>query len=139
MHLYEAAKDTIGLGKPAERKRSNFQQPLPLLIQAFSTYAPEISEPEAFFFQIVPYCTKMRVEKGTVLWKEGDDATCFFLIEVGALKLIRNMYDLGHSIVETMLPARCVTIIFVIADFSKSTQVLREKCRSYQKLDGHRL
>ena len=75
-------------------------------MQAFSSYAPEISDPQSFFYQIVPYLTKIHVENGTVLWKEGDAASCFYLIEVGALKLVRDMYDLGQTLVETMLPAR---------------------------------
>lgn len=110
LHIFEAAKDTIGLGKPSTPRRINLAQPLPLLMQAFSTYAPEIQDPQSFFFQIVPYLTKMHVEKGSVLWRDGDAATCLYLIEVGALKLVREMYDLGHTLVETMLPARYVSM-----------------------------
>jgi len=126
-HLYTAAKETIGFGKPTQPKRLQLVQPLPLLIQTFSSYTSEVSEPEQFFHQLVPYFTKMQVERGTVLWKDGDQASSFYLIEMGALKLVKDMEDLGHCLVETMLPASVCGELSFLSDVERASTLTVER------------
>jgi SulP family sulfate permease len=112
MHLYEAAKDKMGLGhtKDSEQEpKIKLAQPLQLLVSALSSFAPEITDAPSFFQQVAPYFTRMHVESGTVLWENGDLATAFYLIEAGILRASSEFEGLGHHFVETMLPARCVS------------------------------
>lgn len=70
---------------------SNFQQPLPILLQSFKPYAPELNE-DYFFVnnhhpviralsladpactqRLIPYFTRVAVPRGTSLWSVGEE------------------------------------------------------------------
>jgi len=85
--LREAAKTTLSETEATSSKWSNFKQPLPLILQTFQEIT---SENEDFWFQAVEFFEKKSFVKGAVLFRAGDKATEFYLIEDG---LLRADYD----------------------------------------------
>ncbi|KAK6353736.1 hypothetical protein TWF730_008165 [Orbilia blumenaviensis] len=64
-------------------KWSNFKQPLPLILQ---TFQERTSENEDFWFRTVEFFEKKSFLKGAVLFRQGESASEFYLIQEGLLK-----------------------------------------------------
>lgn len=78
--------------------RMNFAQPLPILLQAFQPYSPELNEDYCFvrlsalrpFFQwsltlsipqrLVPYFKRVNIPRGTSLWTSGSEPDAFVFL-----------------------------------------------------------
>lgn len=59
-------------------------QPIRILTQALSPYAPELTE--EFFARLVPYFSKHSIEQGISLWNSRDVADAFYVLESGILR-----------------------------------------------------
>ncbi|KAK6511924.1 hypothetical protein TWF481_000828 [Arthrobotrys musiformis] len=64
-------------------KWSNFKQPLPLILQ---TFQERTAENEDFWFRVVDFFEKKSFLKGAVLFRQGEVASEFYLIQEGLLK-----------------------------------------------------
>jgi SulP family sulfate permease len=82
--LYQAATTTITeTPAPEQRRWQNFNQPLPLLLQAFSELT---TQNESFWFRAVPYFVKRQFTKGQMLYARGDRPDGFYLLQSGILR-----------------------------------------------------
>lgn len=83
-HLREVATTTLNEQDPAPRSKwQEYQQPLQLLLQTFSTVS---DKPEDFWRCIVQYFTREEYAAGKVLYRAGDPPNGFYLLETGLLK-----------------------------------------------------
>ena len=90
--LYQAATTTITeTPAPEQRRWQNFNQPLPLLLQAFSELT---SQNESFWYRAVPYFVKRQFVKGQLLYARGDRPDGFYLLQSG---ILRAEYDLEQG------------------------------------------
>ena len=83
-HLHQTAINT--LSEQDHEPMSKWQdhgQPLRLILQAFSTVS---DKPEEFWYRIEPFFSRQEYIAGTVLYRSGDDADAFYLLETGTLK-----------------------------------------------------
>ncbi|KAF3939422.1 hypothetical protein ABW19_dt0201624 [Dactylella cylindrospora] len=85
--LRAAAKTTLRETEATSSKWSMFKQPLPLILQ---TFQERTTENEDFWFRAVEFFERKSFLKGAVLYRKGDPATEFFLIQDG---LLRAEYD----------------------------------------------
>lgn len=69
-------------------KHKNFNPPLPLLLQVFQDLT---DKREDFWYRVCPFFVREEIPQGKVLWNEGTEATCFYVLESG---MIRSVYDL---------------------------------------------
>ncbi|KAI5288995.1 hypothetical protein KEM54_004582 [Ascosphaera aggregata] len=87
-HLHEVAQETLReeevahLTKSIERW-SSFQQPLALMMQTFQGLT---KENEDFWFSAVPYFTRVTSPTNAVLFRQGEQAKSFYLLESGMLR-----------------------------------------------------
>lgn len=82
--LYQAATTTITeTAEPEQRKWQNFNQPLPLLLQAFSEMTTQTTD---FWYRAVPYFEKRQFVKGQMLYTKGDKPDGFYLLQSGILR-----------------------------------------------------
>ncbi|OAX79399.1 hypothetical protein ACJ72_06282 [Emergomyces africanus] len=65
------------------QKWSSFQQPLPLLLQTFQGLT---QENEDFWFPACMYFTREAFPADSILYREGEEATNFYLLESGMLR-----------------------------------------------------
>lgn len=102
--LHRAAANTLTSQQAADpvlpsTKYSSFAPPLPLLLQVFQDLS---SKREDFWHRVCPFFTREEIPEGKILWKEGSDATCFYVLESG---MIRASYDLETGqLVENIAP-----------------------------------
>ncbi|KAJ6259454.1 hypothetical protein Dda_5091 [Drechslerella dactyloides] len=85
--LRVAATTTLKETEAWTSRWSNFKQPLPLLLQ---TFQERTGENEDFWFKAVEFFEKKSFLKGTVLFRRGDFASEFYLVQDG---LLRAEYD----------------------------------------------
>ncbi|KAK6510359.1 hypothetical protein TWF506_009471 [Arthrobotrys conoides] len=64
-------------------KWSNFKQPLPLILQ---TFQERTTENEDFWFRVIDFFERQVFLKGAVLFRQGEVASEFYLIQEGLLK-----------------------------------------------------
>ncbi|TVY94402.1 Uncharacterized protein LAWI1_G000153 [Lachnellula willkommii] len=76
---------------PAEARYQNFKEPLRLILQTFQGLT---DKNEDFWFRAVPYFVKKEYLAGTVLFRCGEDAQGFYLLEEG---ILRADYDLPQG------------------------------------------
>ena len=83
-HLHQTAIDTLSDQdtKPPSKWRDH-EQPLKLILQAFSTVS---EKPEEFWYSIKPFFTRREYPEGTTLYQFGENPNAFYLIEAGTLK-----------------------------------------------------
>ncbi|EWC44016.1 hypothetical protein DRE_01368 [Drechslerella stenobrocha 248] len=81
--LKAAAKTTLRETEMSASRWSNFKQPLPLILQ---TFQERTSENEDFWFRAVEFFEKKTFLKGAVLFRRGDIATEFYLVQDGLLR-----------------------------------------------------
>lgn len=89
--LNQAASKTISETPSESSKWQHFQQPLPLLMQAFRELT---NKDEAFWFRATPYFAKRHYTKGQMLYTRGDKPDGFYLLQSG---ILRAEYDLDQG------------------------------------------
>jgi len=91
-HLHAAAQKSLaypGHGRPP--RWQNFKQPLPLLLQIFQGLS---DKNEDFWFRATAYFTRKEHPAGTMLFRRGEAARQFFLVEKG---ILRADYYMPHA------------------------------------------
>ncbi len=91
-HLQEAAKLSLNrmeVSRPS--KWQNFREPLRLMLQVFQDVS---DKNEDFWFPTVQYFVRAEYPTGSVLFRTGESAEGFYLIEKG---IVRAEYDLPHG------------------------------------------
>ena len=81
-HLHQVATNTLEDSTPPT-KWQNRNQPLQLILQTFSSLS---TEPESFWRRLVPFFTRQTFSANSTLYRRGDPATGFYLLEKGMLK-----------------------------------------------------
>ncbi|KAM3073241.1 hypothetical protein ACMFMG_008950 [Clarireedia jacksonii] len=66
-----------------DNKYSNFKEPLRLILQTFQDLT---DKNEDFWFRAVPFFTRKTYPAGTILYRRGDEANGFYLLEEGILR-----------------------------------------------------
>ncbi|KAL2067367.1 hypothetical protein VTL71DRAFT_1792 [Oculimacula yallundae] len=89
-HLHRAATTTLD-DTPGEAKYLNFKEPLRLILQTFQGLT---DKNEDFWFQSLPFFVKKTYTAGTILYKRGEQAKGFYLLEDG---ILRAEYDLPQG------------------------------------------
>jgi len=99
-HLVEAASDalqTVEVQRP--KKWQSFKEPLRLMLQIFQGLS---DKNEDFWFQATHYFQRREVPAGTVLFRRGEEANGFYLVERG---ILRVEYDLPQGwLCESIMP-----------------------------------
>ncbi|KAK0761059.1 hypothetical protein N5P37_006003 [Trichoderma harzianum] len=91
-HLAEAAQDALNSVEIQRRSRwQSFNEPLRLMLQIFQGLS---DKNEDFWFQATPYFERKEYPAGTVLFKRGQPADGFYLLERG---IIRAEYNLPQG------------------------------------------
>ncbi|RFU73392.1 sulfate permease [Trichoderma arundinaceum] len=91
-HLVEAAHDALNSVEIQRRSRwQSFNEPLRLMLQIFQGLS---DKNEDFWFQATPYFERKEYAAGTILFKRGEPADGFYLLERG---IIRAEYDLPQG------------------------------------------
>ncbi|CCG82242.1 Sulfate transporter family protein [Taphrina deformans PYCC 5710] len=131
--LHRAAADTITTHKtqlnPSARYK-NFAPPLPLLLQVFQDLS---SKREDFWHRLCPFFTREEIPSGRVLWKEGSEATCFYVLESG---MIRASYDLETGqLVETIAPGTVAGELPFLSETPRTAELVTTMDSIVWKLD----
>jgi sulfate permease, SulP family len=98
--LHEAARASLAdVDAPRLSKWQNFQEPLRLMLQIFQDVS---DRNEDFWFPAMPYFARQELAAGTVLFRVGDPADGFYLLEKG---ILRAEYTLpaGHGFHESIV------------------------------------
>ncbi|KHN99887.1 sulfate transporter family protein [Metarhizium album ARSEF 1941] len=91
-HLVEAAREALTrVDIPHPSKWQSFNEPLRLMLQIFQSLS---GKNEDFWFQATCYFQRKEYPAGTILFRRGEKATGFFLVERG---IIRAEYDLPQG------------------------------------------
>lgn len=91
-HLHKAAKDVLSSTETARGTRwRSFKEPLRLILQIFQSVS---KQNEDFWFRATPYFVRKEYATGTVLFRRGDPANGFYLVEEG---ILRAEYDLPQG------------------------------------------
>ena len=91
-HLREAARKSIGHVEARRPPRwQSFKEPLRLMLQIFRDLS---DKNEDFWFRAVPYLRRAEYPSGAVLFRRGERAEGFYLIESG---ILRAEYDLPQG------------------------------------------
>lgn len=80
--LHHAAMATLD-ENPGEQRYQNFKEPLRLILQTFQSLT---EKNEDFWFRAVPFFTKKEYLAGTILYRRGESAKGFYLLEDGILR-----------------------------------------------------
>lgn len=80
--LHRVARTALDEGPP-ESRYNNFKEPLRLILQTFQGLT---DKNEDFWFRAVPFFTRKEYLAGTILFKTGDSADGFYLVEQGILR-----------------------------------------------------
>lgn len=91
-HLREAARNSLGQVQAKRPSRwQSFKEPLRLILQIFRDVS---DKNEDFWFRAVRYFQHARFAPGTVLFRRGERAEGFYLVESG---ILRAEYDLPQG------------------------------------------
>lgn len=91
-HLVEAAHQaltSVEVQRPA--KWQGFREPLRLMLQIFQGLS---DRNEDFWFEAIPYFQRREMAAGTILFRRGEEAEGFYLLERG---ILRAEYDLPQG------------------------------------------
>ncbi|RUS27491.1 sulfate transporter family protein [Jimgerdemannia flammicorona] len=87
--LQQAARNVLP-GPSAFQTGANLAQPLALLLQIFgelsSTAGAAAAPDQDFYFHLGSYFSCQEINTGTVIWQQGGDADCLYLVEQGLLR-----------------------------------------------------
>lgn len=89
-YLAKVASTTLD-ESPGEARYKNFKEPLRLVLQTFYGLT---EKNEDFWFRIVPFFSKKEYLAGTILYRCGEEATGFYLLEAG---ILRASYELPQG------------------------------------------
>jgi SulP family sulfate permease len=81
-HLHKVAMMTLD-ESPADTRYMNFKEPLRLILQTFQGLT---EKNEDFWFRVVPFFVKEEYVAGTILFRRGESAKGFYLLEDGILR-----------------------------------------------------
>lgn len=91
-HLVEAAREVLmNDDVPHPSKWQNFNEPLRLMLQIFQSLG---GKNEDFWFRATPYFKRKEYCAGTTLFRRGEQANGFYLVERG---ILRAEYDLPQG------------------------------------------
>lgn len=91
-HLHEAAQQSLNQMEVTHTPRwQSFKEPLRLMLQIFQGLS---DKNEDFWFRAVRFFTRQESPAGTVLFRRGEPAEAFYLVESG---LLRAEYDLPQG------------------------------------------
>ncbi|KAK1754983.1 sulfate transporter family-domain-containing protein, partial [Echria macrotheca] len=91
-HLHEAARNSLGKMETKQTTRwKSFKEPLRLILQIFQDVS---DKNEDFWFRALPYFSRREHTMGTVLFRRGEPADGFYLLESG---ILRAEYDLAQG------------------------------------------
>lgn len=99
-HLVEAASDALQTAEVQRPKKwQSFKEPLRLMLQIFQGLS---DKNEDFWFQATHYFKRREVPAGTILFRRGEEANGFYLVERG---ILRAEYDLPQGwLCESIMP-----------------------------------
>ena len=91
-HLVQAASDALeSVDVQGPQKWQSFREPLRLMLQIFQGLS---DKNEDFWFQATHYFQRRELASGTVLFRRGEAASAFYLVERG---ILRAEYDLPQG------------------------------------------
>ncbi|GAA5986854.1 hypothetical protein JCM11641_007818 [Rhodosporidiobolus odoratus] len=131
-HLRTAARETISRPETPQSKL-NFQQPLPILLQAFQPYSPDLNED--YCFRLVPYFKRVNVERGSTLWTSGSEPDAFYVIESGMLRANYVFSDRSNSMSESMVAGTVAGELSFLSRTKRNTTVVAERDSVLWKMD----
>ncbi|KAK5663492.1 hypothetical protein OQA88_3922 [Cercophora sp. LCS_1] len=128
-HLHEAARKS--LGKMEQQKTSrwrSFKEPLRLILQIFQDVS---DKNEDFWFRAVPYFACREYPVGTVLFRRGERADGFYLLEAG---ILRAEYDMpqGWLFESIVAGTTCGELPFFSETNRTATCVVERDCVVWQ-------
>jgi SulP family sulfate permease len=123
-HLYEAAARLVDAGKTRQSKWQSFKEPLRLMLQIFQDLG---GKNEDFWFRAAGYFTRKEYQAGDVLYRQGDAANGFFLVESG---IIRMDYDLpqGYLCESIVAGTTCGELPFFSETNRTATAIVERDC-----------
>ncbi|KAL2141211.1 hypothetical protein VTI28DRAFT_2670 [Corynascus sepedonium] len=124
-HLREAARNSLGQVTAKRPTRwQSFKEPLRLMLQIFR----DVSEKnEDFWFRAVRYFKRAQYAPGTVLFRRGERAEAFYLVESG---ILRAEYDLpqGWLFESIVAGTTCGELPFFSETNRTATCVVEREC-----------
>lgn len=122
--LYEAATRLVDAGKTRQSKWQSFREPLRLMLQIFQDLS---DKNEDFWFRASGYFTRKEYRSGDVLYRQGEPATGFYLVESG---IIRMEYDLpqGYLCESIVAGTTCGELPFFSETNRTATAVVERDC-----------
>ena len=124
-HLQQVATATLNEESPASPQRwEDYHQPLQLILQTFSTVS---DKPEDFWYKTASFFVRKDYAAGSVLYRPGDRADGFYLLESGMLKA---KYDLPQGNYSELIVAgtTCGELPFFSATERTSTTLAERNC-----------
>jgi len=124
-HLHEAAKKSLSQVDVAQSTRwQSFKEPLRLMLQIFQDMS---DKNEDFWFRAVGYFTREEYAAGAVLFRRGEPAEAFYLIESG---ILRAEYDLpqGWLCESVVAGTTCGELPFFSETDRTATAVVERDC-----------
>ncbi|BGP28971.1 hypothetical protein JCM10296v2_000707 [Rhodotorula toruloides] len=131
-HLRTAARETMSRAEVPQTKM-NFQQPLPILLQAFKPYSPDFNED--YCFRLVPYFKRVNVARGTTLWTDGSDPDAFYVIESGMLRATYVFADCSRSMSESMVAGTVAGEMSFLSRTKRNTTAVAERDSVLWRMD----
>ncbi|ODQ56026.1 hypothetical protein SAICODRAFT_74248 [Saitoella complicata NRRL Y-17804] len=113
-------------------KFRNFKQPLPLLLQIFGEFT---NKGEDFWFGLSKSFKRVELPQGTIVWKQGEDADCFYLIESG---ILRATYDFEHGealLSESIVAGTVCGELPFLSETPRTATVVAERSSVVWKMD----
>ncbi|KAK9439132.1 sulfate transporter family protein [Metarhizium brunneum] len=128
-HLVEAAREALtSVDIPHPSKWQGFNEPLRLMLQIFQGLS---GKNEDFWFQATPYFKRKEYPAGTVLFRRGEEANGFYLVERG---ILRAEYDLpqGWLCESIVAGTTCGELPFFSETERTATAVVERDCVVWQ-------
>ncbi|KAM0793249.1 hypothetical protein ACM66B_000711 [Microbotryomycetes sp. NB124-2] len=123
-HLRTAAKETMSRTETTTYK-TNFQQPLPILLQSLKPFMADLNED--YCFRLVPYFKRVHIERGATLWSTGDDADSVYVIESGMLRATYLFKDRSHAVSESMVAGTVAGEMSFLSRNKRNATVVAER------------
>lgn len=120
--LHQAAATTLTSHQtrstPAS-KYKNFAPPLPLLLQVFQDLS---GKREDFWHRVCPFFVREEIPAGKILWQEGTEANCFYVLESG---MIRATYELETGrLIENIAPGTVAGELPFLSETPRTAQLV---------------
>lgn len=127
-HLHQVATTTLSEQAfvPLSRWQS-YKQPLQLILKTFSTVS---DKPEEFWYRTVEFFKRQEYVAGTILYRRGEPARGFYLLEVGMLKAEYVLREMRESTFSELIVAgtTCGELPFFSATSRTSTTSAERDC-----------